>query len=562
VSNLALAVAGGRVELDGRVTPRLDLTASARALPLSVVDAFKPGTGLAGVLDAQARLTGAPDAPQGPWRVAIQRFSAPPLKANGVAPATLEARGELSGDHTSLEARFAAGRDIDLKASGRAPLSADGALDLGVTGKVDLSLANRQIAAAGRRLSGVALIDARLTGRASAPAVAGGAQLSGGAFSDDESGVKLTNIAARVTGDANRILIRDVSARARNGGTVTASGEVRLDAGAGFPGQIEIRANEAELMASDVATAVANARVSLSGPLARRPAIAGRVDFTRLDVTIPERLPGNYQPIAKAKHIAPPPQVRARLAKQAKAKKGKGGRPAPAFDATLDLVIAAANRVFVRGRGVDSELAGELKLTGSLADPVPVGGFELRRGRIAVAGKRLDFTRGRVAFTGSLTPDLDFLAATQAVDATLQIALNGPANEPNFAFSSEPSLPDEEILSRLLFNKASGGLSAGQALQLALVAAQFASGGGGDAFERVRKQFGLDSLDVNLGSGGVGVGASKAINERLSVGVRAGSTPADTGVSVDFDATRNIRLRGEATSDGAAGIGLGFEKEY
>jgi hypothetical protein len=54
----------------------------------------------------------------------------------------------------------------------------------------------------------------------------------------------------------------------------------------------------------------------------------------------------------------------------------------------------------VRGRGLDAELGGDLKVTGSLADPKVVGAFDLRRGRLSVLGRRLDFTRGHVGFSG------------------------------------------------------------------------------------------------------------------------------------------------------------------
>ncbi len=57
------------------------------------------------------------------------------------------------------------------------------------------------------------------------------------------------------------------------------------------------------------------------------------------------------------------------------------------------------------------------------------------------------------------------------------------------------------MLSRLLFQRAAGGLSPLQALQLAQAAAQL-SGGGPDAFEEVRRALGVDDLDVNFANGG------------------------------------------------------------
>ena len=77
---------------------------------------------------------------------------------------------------------------------------------------------------------------------------------------------------------------------------------------------------------------------------------------------------------------------------------------------------------------------------------------------------------------------------------------HGPGQPAGFALTSDPSLPQDEVLSRLLFKKASGGLSPFQALQLAQAVAQFSGGAGGvDVFEQARKGLGLDSLDVSTG---------------------------------------------------------------
>ena len=145
---------------------------------------------------------------------------------------------------------------------------------------------------------------------------------------------------------------------------------------------------------------------------------------------------------------------------------------------------------------------------------------------------------------------------------TARVAVSGSAREPQFAFSSDPALPQDEVLSRILFSKASGGLSVTQALTLAQAAAQF-SGGGDDVFETLRKSLGLQGLDISLGAeGGPTVGISRAISDRVSVGVKAGATPEETGISVDVDVTRRIRVQGEVGADGNTSLGVGAEWEY
>jgi translocation and assembly module TamB len=261
--------------------------------------------------------------------------------------------------------------------------------------------------------------------------------------------------------------------------------------------------------------------------------------------------------------VDPPPAVRARLAARAKAER-QAARAGPAFDATLDVAISAPRRIFVRGRGVDAELGGDLRLTGSMGQPDAVGAFDLRRGRLTLVGQRIDLTRGRLTFAGDLTPTIDLVAETSAGDVTARIVVTGPANQPSFDITSEPALPQDEVLSRLLFQKASGSLSAFQALQLAQAVSQLSGGAAGlDVFEGARRSLGLDSLDVTTGSkGGVAIGASRYISDRISVGVRAGAREEDTAATINIDVTRRLRVQGEVGADGRSSLGIGTEWEY
>jgi translocation and assembly module TamB len=286
----------------------------------------------------------------------------------------------------------------------------------------------------------------------------------------------------------------------------------------------------------------------------------GRIDIITMNVSVPDRLPTTLRPLPGTKHVRPTPTAAARLA-LAQRRQSASARGTP-FRAELDLTLTAQNRIFVRGRGINAELGGDLRLQGTTQNPVAIGAFELRRGRFDLLGQRIDFVRGRLDFTGDLTPSLDFLAETQAGDVTARIAVTGPASSPEFAFSSSPDLPQDEVLSRILFQRPSGGLSAGQALQLAQAVAQLSGGSGNDAFERLRRSLGVDSLDITVGAGGPGVGVSRYISDNVRVGVRAGARPEESGVTVDIDLTRRLKAQGEVNAEGGTSVGLGFEWEY
>jgi translocation and assembly module TamB len=567
LKRVALAAGSGRLELDGTIGDRLDLVAKARALPLSIAAIADASLALDGALDGEARLSGALNAPGGEWSVKLAKVSAAQLRSNGLPPVDVVAKGALAGKRTTIDAKIALGSTSRIEISGSAPIDAAGNLDLAVKGQLDGALADTILAANGQTLRGKANIDARLSGPVSAPLVAGGVTLSNGSFSDPLNGVNLDRIDAKIEGRGREVTIARLTAVTKNGGQIAAMGRVSVAPEAGMPGAIQIRAKNAQLASTDIVSATADLDLAIGGPLARSPKVSGRVTLTTMEVSVPDRLPASLKALPDATHVRPRDFAKRMLALERKQKESaakKSAAKSSGFDAALDLAISAPNRIFVRGRGVDAEFGGELRLSGTLQKPVANGAFDLRRGRLQLLTQRIDLTRGKLTFAGGLTPQLDFMAETTAGDVTARIGVAGPAAQPTFTFTSTPELPQDEVLSQLLFAKASGSLSPWQAVQLATAIAQFSGAGTGvDAFEKVRRALGVDTLDLEAGGGsGPTVGASRYISDNISVGVRTGTKPDQAAVSVGVDVTKNVRVKGETRVDGKSSLGVGVEWEY
>src|SRR5208283_5317485 len=158
-------------------------------------------------------------------------------------------------------------------------------------------------------------------------------------------------------------------------------------------------------------------------------------------------------------------------------------------------------------------------------------------------------------FYGGIIPNIDLVAEASAADITARIEVTGPANQPTFVITSNPSLPEDEILSRLLFQKPSGSLSAFQALELANAAATLSGNSG--VVDQLRKSLGLSSLGLGSSASGGGLlGLGRAINERINVNVTTGARPQDNGVNVDLDVTRHIRLQAGVDAAGGTSVGV------
>ncbi len=561
VDRLALASGGGTAVLQGRIGDQLSLSLDARNLPLALAGLAVPTQGVAGTLSGTAQLSGPLAAPTGRYSLSVARASQPDLQRSGVGPLDLKADGAFADGRVTIRSTLTGPALSGVTLNGSAPLG-DGALDLAIKGQVSLGIANAVLAVSGARAAGNAIIDATVRGTPSSPSAGGTVRISGGRYDDALNGVTLTNIDATLTGTDRSVTLSSLSARTLNGGSVTGRGSVNLDPAAGFPGQGEITLQNAGLVTSELMRLVVDGRLTLGGALATRPSVSGRIDVRNLDINIPDRLTSSGAQL-NVRHVNVAPGRAPTLPRAAKARGGaRSARNQGPMVASLDLTISAANRVFVRGMGIDAELGGDLTVRGTSAEPVTTGGFQLRRGRFDVLGRSLDFSRGVVTFSGPTDPDLDFIAESTANDVTARIQVTGPASSPEIVFTSTPTLPQDEVIARLLFGKATGQLTTGQALQVAQTVAQFSGGGG--ALDQVRRQLGVDSLDVGTNTEGTGgeVGFGKRINDNVYLGVRQGTTAGSSRATIDVDVTKNIRIQGGAGADGSGEVGIGAQWDY
>ena len=177
------------------------------------------------------------------------------------------------------------------------------------------------------------------------------------------------SLAATVSGD--RIVVERLNA-ASGEGTVSAMGSIGLDPNAGFPVDLAVQVRQARYVDGTLVAARFDADLKLTGSFAAGPLLEGTVFLDRTEITVPERLPRDSVAV-DVKHVAPPPAVRADARARARARRprapGGGGESA---GIRLDVTINAPQQIFVRGRGLDTELGGDLRLTGPISALVGV----------------------------------------------------------------------------------------------------------------------------------------------------------------------------------------------
>jgi len=428
-------------------------------------------------------------------------------------------------------------------------------VDVTLQGSAPLSLANARLRP--NSVAGVLSYDIVVNGPPAVSSVSGTLNTQGARVVIPAAGLALADLGATVRLSSGRAQIEAQSSLS-SGGQVTLSGPVTLSTP--FPADLTIDLRGAVLRQRNLYETTAQGRVTVTGPLANGAQIGGQIDLGTVELRIPESRGPTFANLPDLEHRGESAATRqTRLWAGLIADPNASSGPSVAFP--IDLLINAPSRIFVRGRGLDAELGGRLRLTGTTADLVPQGQFDLVRGRFSILGQRLDLTTGLVSLQGAFDPYIRFIAETEAQGSAIRIGLEGLASEPELTLTSSPELPQDEVLALLLFGRGITDISALQAVQLA-GAIRTLSGRSNGLSEGLRGAIGVDDLDLTTtDTGETEARVGKYISDNIYTDVTV-NTAGETEINLNLNVTRSITVRGRLNSDGGTGIGVYIERDY
>lgn len=542
---------------------RVRADASLAGLPLELLEGFGAPP-MVGRADARLTLSGSARAPEGTVELNARNLARDP--AADVKPdAVLEAR--LGGGRLDATLRLSKLGAQPLVARAALPvtfslepaaftLDPGAALTGSVRGPVDLARVARLAALDGIQATGTLRLALDLAGTARRPEIGGTLDLAGGSLQEIRSGVILRDLTLRARGLGRQLAIQDLSARDPTGGRLRGKGSATLQDDGGVSYQASLQATRARLLYNQLGTVILSGDLGLNGDLAAATA-QGKLTVDRADIAIPDET-GPSVPVIEVREINGRADSGADLAL----------RPAAApFDLRLDIGIDIPARLFVRGRGLDSEWGGNLRVRGPTAEPEILGTLEVRRGFMEILERRFTIRRGEISFVGREPPlpMIDIEATARTVDIEVVIELKGPAAQPELTLTSEPALPQDEILSRLLFGRSVARITPVQGLRLAGAVRQLQGGQGFDsALGALRRAMGVDTLDIEDGetSAESRARAGKYVSDNVYVEVERGVQEGTGKARVQVELTPNLSVGTEVTEQSQTGVGLQWRYDY
>ena len=345
-----------------------------------------------------------------------------------------------------------------------------------------------------QRLSGPIGIAADFSGRVSDPELTGIVRANRLVYENQTFGTRLSDMEIRARFQGNRLQIERLQAAAGNG-TVRATGFVSLSAETGYPMNVAIDLDNARLADGDDLSARADGSLRLTKAAGRNALLSGQL-----------RLPETRYTLVRSDAAEVPALTGVRFKPPVGPARITGDEPAEtvpgAFAAlALDIDLAAEDELYVSGMGLESEWEADLNITGTSDAPVMSGTVDLIRGTLGFAGRSFELEQGAIAFTGGreINPTIRIVAIEDIEDVTVAVNVEGRALDPQIEFTSTPGLPQDEIVSRILFGSSVQNLSALQAVQLAASLNTLSSGGGGGGLNplgTLRSATGIDRLRI------------------------------------------------------------------
>lgn len=546
---------GGRLDLDAALTDgAADIRARVAAMGLNLFDSDFDGRvdatlalqgrghDLAGTLDA--RLSGA----RGKGTPADQGIDGA-LKARLAGDAiTLDLattdKGGLRGDASVVLPAELSAAPFRIAIARQRPLKGRFSAEGEVRPLWELAVGGD------RALSGQVRTEGTLSGTLARPKASGMLAMDRGRFDDGATGLSLRNVVVRAGFTEAGVDITEARGEDGRGGQV--SGQGRISAREGVS-SFRLDLKGFRLIDNETATAAASGQATISRTPDGKVKLAGDLTIDRADVAAEPPAPAGVVAM-DVREVNRPDDLPAALPRAAMAGDGWA----------LDVRLRAPRRVFLKGRGLDMELSLDAHVGGTTANPQLSGTARVVRGDYQFAGKRFEFDDRSVVYLGAHPANIRLQLDAVREDPTLTVTvrIRGTAERPEISLTSTPSLPNDEILAKVLFERSASQLSPVEAAQLASALSSFAGGGGLDIIGNLRSFAGLDRLAFGGNdTSGVTVSGGKYLTEDVYLELTGGGREGPSA-QVEWRVRKNLSILSRIAGQAGNRLAVRWRKDY
>ena len=231
---------------------------------------------------------------------------------------------------------------------------------------------------------------------------------------------------------------------------------------------------------------------------------------------------------------------------------------APRRDTRLNIQVDLGDKLRVRGRGLDTALAGQLKVSTPGGRLAVTGLVQAVGGTYAAYGQKLEIDRGILSFSGVPdNPGLDILALRPNIDTKVGVAISGNFVTPRVRLFSDPEMSDTDKLSWLVLGRASDGLGRADTALLQRAAVALLSGEGEAPTDAFLRSIGIDELSLRQSEGDVRetvITLGKQLSRRWYLGYERGVNATSGTFQLIYRIAQRFTLRAQSGHDNSLDV--------
>lgn len=562
--SLDLRFAEGSLRATGGFGPaEVAFRAEIDAFPLSVAG-YLGGPLLDGALSGSLSLLGTPREPVAEAAMQIVDFAL--LEGPQDAPAlTAQLTARVAGGQAQAQATVTVPEAGEAKAVvslpvefSLAPMNLAAAPDAPITGSLDagfdLEPLARALGGPDHEAAGQMQAAMRLDGTLANPRVRGGMTVDSGRYENAQTGTLLDALTLAIDAQGGRIVLREL--RATDGSEGRLAGQGHLELREDFPFEMDFTFENARVVHRDDVSS------RLSGPL--------RVAGDRYAMEVTGDLVVGPALLGMPRRSGPPTLPQAVVTEINVPGGGvaeEPGTPSSALPViNLALTVDMPRRIYVRAPVLDSEWVGKLSIRGTAQAPRIEGLLRVHKGDLDFLGREFDLTGSTLSFDGSqdIMPYVTVTGRAETRTITGILRITGKPDALQFTLDSEPAVPNDEILARLLFGRSVTEITPAQAVQLARVAMLLNQGMGGETLLSGGRGLGVvDRFNVGAGDdpGEAVVGVGTYITDGIYAEIQTG-TGGSSSSRVLFEFSPSFSAEAETSTTGHQGVSVFWKKDY
>ncbi len=387
------------------------------------------------------------------------------------------------------------GSGTDFTVKGAVPVSETGNFNASGSGSVDfkaLTFLGPDVQA-----TGTATLDVKASGNLKNPNFLGNVAVKNVNYSSDSAPVGVADLNGAMVITSDRVTVQNLQAKV-SGGDVSAAGFISYRPN--VYANLQVRGNSVRIRYPQGTRALLNADISVSGQPGGS-SMNGQVTIERLSFTKDFDL-ANFLGQFSGPESATTPSAWEQKMK-------------------LNVGVQSSDELALSSSKLSAQGSVNLRVVGTLADPVVLGRTNVTGGEVFFLGNRYEIQSGTVMFANRThtEPTLNLYVSTQIQEYNITVNFVGPVDRLRTTYISDPSLPPVDIINLLAFGKTAAEAASSPSTPASVGAESVvAQGLSSQVSGRLEKFAGVSQLQIDplIGGDTANPGARLAIQQHLT----------------------------------------------